>query len=243
MAFKPLIGLSLLLLSEAAFSEIPSADQLVKPMKLSAETVERTKDLELAAQGKVVGVEQLITSPQFRARIDKHINGTASQLGIKGADSQKVLAGSNGPTFILFVSSSIPVETLRNYVNDLYRVDGIMVLRGMVGDESKMKPTIDFIRRLLVENTACTHSGCPVRKLKIAIDPARFAKHEIEQVPAGLIERSPSFEPNCNEGTKYQKVSETVVGDVSVEGMLKALDPKGSSAVVKTLLAKLEVKE
>lgn len=243
MAFKHFIGLSFLLLSVAAFSEIPSTDQLIKPMKLSAETIQRTKDLESASQGKVEGVEQLITSPQFRARIDKHINGTAGQLGIKGANNQEVLAGSSGPTFILFVSSSIPVETLRNYVNDLYRIDGIMVFRGMVGDESKMKPTIDFIRSILVENPSCTHSGCPVRKLKIAIDPARFAKHEIDQVPAGLIERSPSFEPNCNEGTKYQKVSETVVGDTSVEGMLQAMNPKGSNTVVKTLLAQLEVNE
>lgn len=241
MAFKHLLGLYFLATSISAFSEIPSADQLVKPLSLSAETVERTKQLESVSQGNVAGVEQLITSPQFRARIDKHIKRTSSDLGIKGAESKEVLVKSSGPTFILFVSSSIPVETLRNYVSDLYRLDGIMVFRGMVGEETKMKPTIDFIRSLLVENPSCTHSGCPVRKLKIAIDPARFAKHEIDQVPAGLIESSPSFEPNCNEASKYQKVSETVVGDVSVEGMLQAMDPNRTNTIVKSLLTKLEV--
>lgn len=210
-------------------------------MKLSDELKAKVKHLDADSYTRSRNVETIISSHEFRNKVSQHINRTANSLGIPRRAEAPVLVNTKGPTFILFVSSSMPLQTLRNYASDLYAIDGIMVFRGLIGDETKLKPTIDFIRSILVDDPSCMHAGCPTKHLKIAIDPARFREHHVHQVPTGIIEETPSFEPNCNEGITYSSLSKRVIGDISIQGMLQEMITTRNNGLINNLLNKLEV--
>jgi len=63
-----------------------------------------------------------------------------------------------GLRLYLFVSSSVPQTTLRNYAAMLERVGGgqiSVVLRGFVGGMKKIRPTMEFIGGILKKDPAC----------------------------------------------------------------------------------------
>lgn len=240
MAFRTrVIAISLLLAGPAWVSAI-TQQELPEPAAIDPSLHSRIEQLKEYKSPETKNIEAIISSDAYRKKIDTAVNRTTAALNLQVRKGERILERKNDETFVLFVSSSMPVETLRNYVRDLYLIDGIMVLKGMVGDETKIKPTLDFIRTLIVEDPTCTEAGCPVTQLKVAIDPARFVHYNIDQVPAGVIEYKPSFEPNCNEARKYDSRSEIVFGDASVQGILLAMNQKRPNPIIDKLLKQLE---
>lgn len=90
----------------------------------------------------------------------------------------------------LFVSSSMPDQTLRAYVQDLDRLGDpnfVMVLRGFVDGMKQARPTLNFLEKLLAKESGCRlNKGkiCDLFRVSIVIDPLVFQKFNIQEVPA-----------------------------------------------------------
>jgi hypothetical protein len=59
-----------------------------------------------------------------------------------------------------------------------------MVLRGTVGADDKLGPTLAFMAEVLKKNPDCEGVNCQFVKANVTIDPRLFAINEIKQVPA-----------------------------------------------------------
>ena len=80
---------------------------------------------------------------------------------------------SKDSNIYIFVSSSMPPNTLRAYVQDaaaLKEKNVIIVLRGMIGEPPKIKATAKYVKKLMQKDPACQRK-CKVYKARFAIDP------------------------------------------------------------------------
>ena len=92
----------------------------------------------------------------------------------------------------LFISSSIPVETLRNYAVSIDRLEGVnipMVLRGFVDGMTEIKPTLEFVRDIILKDRDCRGVDCETHDVEVMIDPLLFRRYGIESVPAIVYAR------------------------------------------------------
>ena len=171
-------------------------------------------------------VESLLRSQQFQTSVDAHKSWL---LDVKGIDSNSIAEADASETAILFISASIPMSTLRNYASVARKHNTVMVIKGMVGsDPSKLAPTLEFFRKVLVEDLDCDTSGCPILNVKIAVDPGRFNFYNVHQVPALVVEAHSDFIPVCQGGSQYNPVGQVVYGDAALTDLIK-LSKKGGS--------------
>jgi len=132
----------------------------------------------------------------------------------------------------LFISSSVPIGTLRNYARDLDRLGDpnvFMVLQGFVGGMKRVKPTMDFVRKIIAEDADCDiqKSKCSAYRANIKIDPLLFRRYGITRVPAAVYvpdvrimdaTLSEGMEGNAKTGDHY-----VLHGDASLAYMLEIL--------------------
>lgn len=153
------------------------------------------------------------------------------------ADSERVY---------LFVSSSMPLQTLRNYASSVARLHDskvVMVMRGFVGGMTKIQPTIDFVSSVLKEDSSCafTERECPMRMVNLVVDPLLFRRYGIERVPAVVFVRGVnSVDAALSEGdVKNTNIaaSYTVFGDASLEYILETIGRESGASLLKELLA------
>ena len=87
--------------------------------------------------------------------------------------------------YILFISSSIPVNTLRAYAHDISEnnLPVKMVLKGFVGGMTRIKPTVQFIKNIIQIDDDCKFD-CDTYNVDINIDPELFGSFNINSVPA-----------------------------------------------------------
>ncbi|MDX9823120.1 MAG: type-F conjugative transfer system pilin assembly protein TrbC, partial [Syntrophales bacterium] len=105
----------------------------------------------------------------------------------KGSAKEGILPGNE--RIYLFVSSSVPIETLRNYAKDLDRLgysNVFMVLRGFVDGIKRVKPTLDFVKSVIAVDANCDviTTGCKAYRVNIKIDPLLFRRYGISRAPA-----------------------------------------------------------
>jgi type-F conjugative transfer system pilin assembly protein TrbC len=92
----------------------------------------------------------------------------------------------------LFISSSVPEITLRNYAADIANnasVDIVMVMRGMIGGVSPegMQHTKQFVHDITKIDPLCTSGDCESLRTGVQIDPELFRRFEINRVPATVF--------------------------------------------------------
>jgi type-F conjugative transfer system pilin assembly protein TrbC len=81
---------------------------------------------------------------------------------------------------IVFISSSIPMDTLKRYAASASDKT-VFVLRGTVGSPKTIMPTINFIKDVLCdERVKC-------RGVSIIINPELFKEYGIERVPTVIV--------------------------------------------------------
>jgi len=87
--------------------------------------------------------------------------------------------------YVLFISSSIPLNTLRAYAHDISEnnLPVTMILKGFVGGMTKMKPTVQFIKSIIQVDDDC-QVDCDTYNVDINIDPELFNGFNIKSVPA-----------------------------------------------------------
>ncbi len=130
----------------------------------------------------------------------------------------------------IFISKSVPRETLRSYIQAVDRLrdpNVSLVLRGFVDGMKMFGPTLEFVRELLVKDPGCDvlKSKCPTYVAEIRIDPLLFRRYGIDRVPAITYARGVSVQDaQMSEGREDNSTVRnfyTVYGDVSLEYALE----------------------
>ncbi|MFZ0449016.1 MAG: type-F conjugative transfer system pilin assembly protein TrbC [Desulfatiglandaceae bacterium] len=205
-------------------------------------------------------------SRKYQARLHKEIGRLKARLFPDSVtaqeDASSVKAGEK--TFLLqderiylFISSSMPISTLRNYAADMDKLKDpqiSMVMKGFVGGMHYIKPTIKFIEKILVKDLTCDASisqgerrshppKCEVYNATVNVDPLLYSRYGIRSVPAILYIRGlHSTDPQQSEGiTDNTSVSDVymVSGDVSLEYALDTIRKASKSSQVEGILKEL----
>jgi conjugal transfer pilus assembly protein TrbC len=113
---------------------------------------------------------------------------------------------------LVFVSFSMPKESLKTWIRDANIIHAPVVIRGLVNNS--FKETITSVNALTKEGA----SG-------VQIDPTSFTQFEIKHVPAVVVVASPKCAPNlsCREDYDVQ------YGDVGLSYALKQIARRDDS--------------
>lgn len=243
-----LLGLMLTLvpvLSSAA-GETESLEKSLRPLMDQAGTVEVTlPEGNPEAKRAAEALFQLYQSDDFQARIQRERQRLAEEFfGAKWEVAEKgkpkSTEGSSLPAddqIYLFVSSSVPLTTLRNYVADMARLNDprfVMVLRGFVGGAKRIGPTASFIANVLKTDPNCElgPSGeCALREIPFIVDPTLFRQVGIEKVPAVV------YSPGSNQVAGEPFI---VYGDSSLGYALEQVARETGSKELRQLVSKLK---
>jgi len=190
-------------------------------------------------------------TPDFYEKVEKGkarllnevFDGTGDVLkfnGGKGSTSgkgQKKTAGVGtnvlraGEKIYILVSSSVPLDTLRNYARDMDKLGEpgmYMVLRGFIGGGEKIRPTLKFIRKVVLKDKDCSGLNCKAYAVRMDIDPRIFRKYGVDVVPAIVYE--------SEKGDGY-----LLYGDMSLEGALLKINKQAKSVALDCLALRLRL--
>ena len=131
------------------------------------------------------------------------------------------------PTLVLFVSSSVPLPTLRAYAAQLERVNGAMVFRGMPGGMQKVQPFLGLSRRILLVDQSCEGADCATYRTPILVDPILFRHASVEMVPAAAIVPWDVFAAYCERDGEAPAIAVMTYGDAHLTGHLSELERLG----------------
>ena len=149
-------------------------------------------------------------------------------------NNKSCYSGENLGSFnhYLFISSSVPEATLKNYNADVNKRfdDTLIVLKGVVGNNvSKMKPTMNFILNIACDKTmdelVAEEKQCNnVRRYDI--NPALFKMFDIQRVPA-LVYTPLSYSEIMAIQSSGERIKEKdfvkIYGDMSLQYMRKQI--------------------
>jgi type-F conjugative transfer system pilin assembly protein TrbC len=112
---------------------------------------------------------------------------------------------------MIFVSSSMPLTTLKQFAVSSNKANGILVLRGLVGNS--FKQTVAFVKTL---NDAGT---------KAIIDPIAFNLFDVQKVPeiVVIIDNNDCKLGKCDHTPLFDKIS----GDITLEYALEEISKRG----------------
>ena len=222
------------------------AEQLSLP-----ENVRKDKTVEAAED-----VTRFFQSQEFRRKIDamkeqlyqemkgEEAEANPEQLAKTPAKLRKL---SSDERIYLFVSSSVPVETLRNYVravSDLGDPNIRIVLRGFVGGASKVAPTIAFLQEMLLVEPDCDphKERCRSHHAPVIIDPLLFRRYRIGRVPAFVYIPSVSLKDRgMSEGIESNTQAPeyfVLYGDTSLAAAVRLFAKEKKSPGLEGLLEK-----
>ncbi|EKY3179893.1 conjugal transfer protein TrbC [Cronobacter turicensis] len=145
-----------------------------------------------------------------------------------------------GNQLVMFVSSSMPLVTLRNYARDLSKVGGVMVMRGTVGGISKMVDTITLTRNVLNADPTCEGAKCKMWGTEMLIDPMLFRIYGVNKVPALIYQPDMHIQSYCDGLENVNKASSIVYGDASVRMLLERMNVISRNKNVESLIKILE---
>jgi type-F conjugative transfer system pilin assembly protein TrbC len=168
-------------------------------------------------------------------------------LGLAPPDL-KSLAGGSLPSApagfvpLLFISSSMPVATLRSYAVQLERSGGAMALRGMPGGLHRVAPMAKLAAEILRIDPGCDGPACAMRGVQIVVDPIAFRQFGIGRVPAlAMVPGDPAV-PYCErDETSPQPAGRrlAVYGDAALTGLFEEYARQGGAKEVRDAQARL----
>ena len=249
----------LIFASLCAFAGELSTDEISaiqeKAKKDAAGMVLPPNDYEARGREKAEEAYRIYQSDEFqrkialeRDRIQKEVFG---RVGPYYEDSKRgTSTGGLGADerIYVFLSSSVPKETLRRYTSAAGALGDRnvrFVMRGFIGGATYIKPTLRFVEDLLLEDPACDpfKSECRTYDTAVIIDPRLFEHYRISRVPAFVYATvGGPTDPEKSEGLESNITTcafHTVYGDVNFEYVLEAFEKETHSAGVSALLAGL----
>lgn len=201
---------------------------------------------------------RLYQSDAFQERIRRERQRLAEEF--LGAKREKTPAGlpespgdeslASDERFYLFVSSSVPLATLRNYAADLERLNDsrfAMVLRGFVGGARRVGPTASFIADVLKADPDCDLDAtreCVMRNIPFLVDPLPFRSAGIAQVPAVAylpgVKTAPQGSRNGPSSKRSPREPLIVYGDTSLGHALELMARETGDQGLAQLAARLK---
>ena len=161
---------------------------------------------------------------------------------------EKVLRLDPDERLYIFVSSSMPKETIRNYVTFVSsHVEGnvVFVLRGGVGGLKRLGPTIAWIYDVIKKDKFCEGLNCEVYGVEFVIDPFLFRRYKVERVPAVVYAKGRAlteFESSEGLENKWEtKVWTKTYGDVGLGYHLKVIGEELKVEKIKKFIDELNM--
>jgi type-F conjugative transfer system pilin assembly protein TrbC len=169
---------------------------------------------------------------------DNHQETTEAPGKVKRLSPQELI--------YLFISSSVPVPTLRHYmqvISNLGEPNIRVVMRGFVGGARFVKPTVAFLKEILFVDPECdpVKERCNTYKAQVIIDPLLFGRYRIERVPTFVyVPEINVADTEASEGLDSNRASDPylVHGDVSIEHALRLFSRESKSPGIEGLLAR-----
>lgn len=194
-----------------------------------------------AYQARVMEMVEQLKNDMFDGSAIKKFYGEANLNPMKQSAG---LLPSNERVY-LFISSSMPVETLRAYARTMDKAADpniTMVMRGFIGGAYKALPTMEFIAKVLVKEQDCFERSyraggaieCATFNTEVQIDPNLFKKYRIDQVPAVVHATGVSMiDPTASEGLDENTTiggATVVYGDAAIDSILETMADEEKSA-------------
>jgi len=142
----------------------------------------------------------------------------------------------------VFISSSMPKETLKNYASSIARLKDsriIMVLRGCIGGCRKLMPTAHFVQSIVAP------SEKEQLQVEVQIDPNLFRLHDIGIVPAVVF--ASGVHLDVDEGSEgdlthlqSEPSSYAIFGDVSLDYVIEKINASVSNPRLKAIVTELK---
>lgn len=244
---RPILISGVLLFSTFAHAQknLPSftppdlpADQL-KTLQSSVSAAKQTTQQVQADPGWKAIERELAPAQWDRKRKAYETQLAAMFQSPPGKDAPK----EEGPTLVgeqlvLFVSSSMPLHTLRAYARDLARVGGVMVMRGGIGGLKAIQPTLNQIHSILAVKEGC-QGQCKMWDTEVLIDPMLFRMYGVTKVPALIYQPDMQIAAYCDGLDRAHKASGIVYGDASLMALLDELYKENPAPILKELSTQL----
>ena len=187
----------------------------------------------------------LFHSPEFQERVqceqqrlEKEVFADFTKPWKKKAGQraagQKEQAGSleAGEKVFLFISSSVPDETVHAYIAALSRAEEphlSLVMRGFVGGMARARATKDqsYFGRILKKELDCprTQTPCERYQMVIRLKPSLFTRYGITKVPAVIYE---------HDGNSF-----LIQGDAGLDYLLEKINREAKSTGLTKLIKKI----
>ncbi|WP_353051183.1 type-F conjugative transfer system pilin assembly protein TrbC [Sphingobium sp. V4] len=161
---------------------------------------------------------------------------------IDAAKSKDVREPGSAKSWVpmLFASSSMPLQTLRNYAGQLELVGGVIAFRGVPGGMSKIGPMAKLTAQILRVDPGCEGPACTMRNVQLIVDPILFRQHGVSQVPAfAMVPGNPTL-PYCEREEKVEpRASHIVYGDAALSGLFEEYARLGGKEEVSDAASRL----
>jgi len=178
-------------------------------------------------------------SPEFQGRLKSETERITGELfgdapGRFYPDSKTKAHGKLGSDerVYVFISSAMPLQTVRNYAASVARLGDpnvTLVMRGFVEGMTKIQPTIRFIASVLQRDASCNPADgeCEMLPAGLVVDPLLFRRYGIDRVPAVVYAHGVKSEDAAlSEGdASNTSISEnhTVYGDAGLEYLIEQI--------------------
>jgi type-F conjugative transfer system pilin assembly protein TrbC len=181
------------------------------------------------------------------AERERQAKALRQALGLEPTEEQALAkampaATAKGWVPVLFVSSSVPIPTLRNYAVELEKVHGVMAFRGVPGGLHKMGPMARLTAQILRLDPGCEGPDCVMRNVQLIIDPIVFRQHGITQVPALAMVPGDPTQAYCERDDESPRATHVVYGDSALSGMFEEYARLGGKEEVSHAQALLDVR-
>ncbi len=188
-------------------------------------------------------------------RLKREVFRDVFQEGQSGSNSDEEAKNESGlpedERIYVFISESVPLQTLRNFAADLDKMkepNVIMVLRGFVGGMTEILPTARFVSSILQKDPDCdvfAGEDCLSYQVNIQIDPLLFRRYHIERVPAVVFAKGVGQVDNGfgSKGLEDQAAGGewfSFMGDASLGYSLERINKEAQSKGLKGFIKKLK---
>ena len=200
-----------------SFAEDPPSLEGVRTEPGERDVVSAREFLETAAKPDMEKAEKTLSEARKNPHMEKQKENAAEFLSAKTDSPQAppeadVSPADGGTRLFYFFSFSMPLATLRSVAEETAAAGGVMVLRGLAGD--------DFRETVLRASEVAGKTGA-----EIWIEPSLFECLGVEAVPQIALVSGFSEGADCA-GAGYAKVS----GDVSVSYALEIMQKEDADA-------------
>ena len=222
----------------------------VTEQKIDAAALENKNE---AAAKRADEAAKQFYSEKYQNKLNKEIERIRTETFKMGDKENKEIYSdaNNKPKYSLagnsyiyiFVSASMPEETIRAYVKDtaLLKEHNIFIaFRGMLGNPPKIKETSKYIKKILQKDAEC-QGKCKRYKVRFAVDPVLFENYKVTEVPTFVYDRQVK---NRDAGRKKEIKNESeyykLKGDVSLEYALEIFRRETKEQELEILLDKIK---